>query len=44
MPNGLDVVLHEDHTTPTITVNCWYHVVPAAKSPAGQGSPICSNI
>jgi zinc protease len=26
LPNGLNVILHEDHTTPVITVNCWYHV------------------
>ena len=26
LSNGLDVVLHEDHTTPTVSVNCWYHV------------------
>ena len=26
MSNGLDVVLHEDHTLPMIGVNVWYHV------------------
>lgn len=26
LPNGLNVILHEDHTTPTVTVNVWYHV------------------
>ncbi len=26
LPNGLDVILHEDHSTPTVSVNCWYHV------------------
>lgn len=26
LPNGLDVILHVDRTTPTVTVNCWYHV------------------
>ncbi|NUO82734.1 insulinase family protein, partial [candidate division KSB1 bacterium] len=26
LPNGLNVILHEDHTTPTVTVNLWYHV------------------
>jgi len=26
LPNGLDVILHVDHTTPTVSVNCWYHV------------------
>jgi len=26
LPNGLTVILHEDHTVPTVTVNVWYHV------------------
>src|SRR5438046_1687897 len=26
LPNGLQVVLHEDHHTPTVSVNIWYHV------------------
>src|SRR5262249_4996144 len=26
LPNGLNVILHEDHTTPTVSVNVWYHV------------------
>src|SRR3984957_12896038 len=26
LPNGLQVVLHEDHTTPTVAVNIWYKV------------------
>ncbi len=26
LPNGLKVILHEDHTTPMIAVNVWYHV------------------
>jgi predicted Zn-dependent peptidase len=24
--NGLEVILHEDHRTPIVTVNVWYHV------------------
>jgi predicted Zn-dependent peptidase len=24
--NGLDVILHEDHRTPVVAVNVWYHV------------------
>ena len=24
LPNGLDVILHEDHTTPVVGVNIWY--------------------
>jgi len=26
LPNGLHVILHEDHTVPMLTVNVWYHV------------------
>jgi zinc protease len=26
LPNGLEVVLHEDHTTPVVGVNIWYKV------------------
>jgi len=26
LPNGLHVILHEDHTVPLLTVNVWYHV------------------
>ena len=26
MPNGLQVILHEDHTTPVVAVNLWYRV------------------
>ncbi|NUR56438.1 MAG: hypothetical protein HOQ29_18500, partial [Acidobacteria bacterium] len=25
LPNGLRVILHEDHTVPLMTVNVWYH-------------------
>ena len=26
LSNGLDVILHEDHTIPVAAVNVWYHV------------------
>src|SRR6266498_3155208 len=26
LPNGLTVILHEDHSVPIVTVNMWYHV------------------
>src|SRR5215203_2018287 len=26
LPNGLHVILHEDHSVPIVTVNVWYHV------------------
>ena len=29
LPNGLEVILHEDHRLPIVAVNLWYHVGPA---------------
>src|SRR5437764_12782541 len=26
LPNGLHVILHEDHSVPIVTTNVWYHV------------------
>jgi zinc protease len=26
LPNGLNVILHEDHSVPVVSVNVWYHV------------------
>jgi len=26
LPNGLEVILHEDHTTPIVAVDTWFHV------------------
>ena len=26
LPNGLEVILHEDHSLPIVAVNIWYHV------------------
>src|SRR5262245_44189839 len=26
LPNGLHVILHEDHSVPVVSVNVWYHV------------------
>jgi len=26
LPNGLEVILHEDHSTPIVAVDTWYHV------------------
>ena len=26
LPNGLQVILHEDHSVPVVSVNIWYHV------------------
>jgi zinc protease len=37
LPNGLRVVLHEDHSVPVITVNVWYHVGSARERPGRTG-------
>ena len=29
LPNGLEVILHEDHQLPLVAVNIWYHTGPA---------------
>ena len=26
LPNGLEVIVHEDHRMPLVAVNVWYHV------------------
>jgi predicted Zn-dependent peptidase len=35
LDNGLDVILHEDHRTPVVAVNIWYHVG-SKDEPAGK--------
>jgi zinc protease len=37
LPNGLEVILHEDHSTPIISVNMWYHVGSADEKPGRTG-------
>src|SRR5258708_3837817 len=37
LPNGLRVILHEDHTVPTVTVNTWRHVGSARETPKRTG-------
>lgn len=37
LPNGLEVVLHEDHSIPTVTVNVWYHVGSGSEKPGRTG-------
>jgi len=37
LPNGLHVILHEDHTVPTVSVNVWYHVGSAHERPGRTG-------
>lgn len=37
LPNGLTVVLSEDHTTPTVAVNVWYYVGSKNEMPGRTG-------
>src|SRR5664279_4396203 len=37
LPNGLRVILHEDHSIPMVTVNMWYHVGSARELPKRTG-------
>ena len=37
LPNGLDVILHEDHTVPLVVVNLCYHVGSADEKPGRTG-------
>jgi zinc protease len=37
LPNGLSVILHEDHSVPLVSVNVWYHVGSANERPGRTG-------
>jgi len=37
LPNGLRVIFHEDHSTPIVGVNVWYHVGSKNESPGRTG-------
>ena len=37
LPNGLTVILHEDHTTPSVSVNIYYHVGSGREKPGRTG-------
>ena len=37
LPNGLTVILSQDHTTPTVAVNVWYHVGSKNEVPGRTG-------
>jgi zinc protease len=37
LPNGLDVLLHEDHDCPIVAVNLWYHVGSKNERPGRTG-------
>jgi len=37
LDNGLEVILHEDHTIPSVAVNVWYHVGSKNEKPGRTG-------
>src|SRR5919107_201382 len=37
LPNGLTVILHEDHSTPIVVANTWYHVGSGDEKPGRTG-------
>src|SRR5712671_3119697 len=37
LPDGLNVILHEDHSLPTVSVNLWYHVGSSREKPGRTG-------
>ena len=37
LPNGLEVILSENHRLPLVAVNLWYHVGPANEDPGRTG-------
>jgi zinc protease len=37
LPNGMHVILHEDHTVPMVTVNVWDHAGSAREKPGRTG-------
>jgi len=37
LPNGLTLIVHEDHSTPVVAVNVWYHVGSGDEKPGRTG-------
>jgi zinc protease len=37
LPNGLDVLIHEDHSLPIVAINIWYHVGSKNEVPGRTG-------
>ena len=37
LPNGLTVIVHEDHAVPIVTVNIWFHVGSGDEKPGRTG-------
>ena len=43
LPNGLEVILHEDHRMPEVAVDVWYKVGARDEAPGPPASPTCSS-
>ena len=43
LPNGLQACLVEDHQSPVVNVQVWYHVGSKNEAPGRTGLPTCSN-
>jgi zinc protease len=37
LPNGLNVILHEDRSVPVVSINMWYHVGSGSEKPGRTG-------
>ncbi|MGH7656996.1 MAG: M16 family metallopeptidase, partial [Gemmatimonadales bacterium] len=37
LPNGLTLLVHEDHSVPIVAVNVWYHVGSGDEQPGHTG-------
>jgi len=37
LSNGLQIILHEDHSVPVVSTNIWYHVGSAREKPGRTG-------
>src|SRR5450631_4367755 len=37
LPNGLEIITHEDHRLPLVAVDLWYHVGPLNEKPGRTG-------
>ena len=43
LPNGLTLIVHEDHKAPIVAVNIWYHVGSKNEPVGRSGFATCSN-
>ena len=43
LPNGLTLIIHEDHSVPIVTTNVWFHVGSGDEKPGAPASPTCSS-